>query len=211
METIFYFISNDPLFVKSFRIDKKTCATIEDVKKQFAVQMNFDQDSFIINDVPKKQKISLIKNNSKLKITFQNRCTDIEFNLPNGTQVRIPNSYKMNFSQIIEYLKQKNIFYSPLCIKNNLHAKISGTDILYDKYPFAAVRPDSKVEIYLIDKFVSIQYAGKEFSFCENETVDTVRYLISKAFREVKYQFLMLLQMKPINIIIKLKVMKNIW
>lgn len=179
----FYIIVDDPIIVKLISIDGKKCSTVEDVKNEFAILMNIEPSSVTITNFPKETQINSFKSHTEFKLSFTNRCKDISFQLPNGKQITIPNSYKMNFDDVLKHFEQKRIHFSPLCINNNLRFMISG----HEKYPFFAVQPGSSVEVQLIEKYVTLEYLGHEFYFTENEKVGDARKFIIKFFKEIKH------------------------
>lgn len=183
----FYIIVDDPIIAKLISIDNKKCSTVEDVKNEYATLMNIEPSSITITNFPKETQINSFKSHTEFKLSFKNRCKDITFQLPNGKLITIPNSYKMNFDDIIKHFEQKRIHFSPSCIDNNLHFMISGHEISYEKYPFFAVQQGSSVEVQLIEKFVRIEYSGHEFYFKENEKVDDARKFIIIFLKEIEF------------------------
>ena len=94
-----------------------TCRTASDLKKQIAADLHISVDNLYIESLPQEAKIEQVSH--ELIISVLNRCINIEFVFPNGQFFSIPNSYKLEFEEIIFIIliKAKSKFNSLLMEK----------------------------------------------------------------------------------------------
>ena len=173
---------NDPPFSKSIEVDTSKTKTFSDLKKKIASDLHIDDLNLRIENPPSEKKLKNIYISRDFQISFPNRCTDIDFVLPDNTNFIIRNGYKMGFDQIIDALKSKRLFYSNECRKY-IHFKISGKEAPHITYPLLAVPYSSKVDMEMSRDIVILKYGSNKFIFVDDEPVSNALGYIKSVYK----------------------------
>lgn len=195
----------DPNILKTIKASEKEVKSLRDVKNKIANALKLKTSQFSISNPPEDKKLSSVINNYQFEVTIENRCTDINFVLPNKKEVTIPDSFRMTVMQVLEYIETAcSVYYSrEIILKKNLHLMIDNKDISTSPYPFFALQPDTKVELKLFGKVINLEYAGKEIVLTDNEYLSTAKDTIKRAFNDQTSYHLITIRNEPSGVALK--------
>ena len=119
---------------------------------------------------------------------------EIVFHMPKGIMIKIQYFRSLTFLQVLQCFEQNCFYFSKRWLEKNLLITISGHEISRDQYPFKYTKPGSTAEVVLVGNTITIDYAGKEFNFSENEYAYEARNFIFKALPEIEFETNMTIQ-----------------
>lgn len=161
-----------------------TCRTASDLKKQIATDLHISVDNLYIESLPQEAKIEQISH--ELIISVLNRCINIEFVFPNGQFFSIPNSYKLEFEEIISSFKSNHLYYSNES-KKQIQFIVNGKEAPHIQYPLLAVPHSSRVFVKMRCNVVIIKYGSNKFIFIENEPASNAFNFIKSVYKNCSY------------------------
>lgn len=196
---------SDPEIIKTIRAPEKELKYLRDVRSKIAKALNLQTSQFTITNQPEDKKLHSVLNNYKFEVTINERCKDIDFVLPNKKEVNIPNCYRLTMPQVLQQIEQNcSVYYSRECIlKKNLHFMINQKNVLPEAYPFFALPPETKVEVKLFGKTITLEYAGKQIVLTDNDTLAAAKDTIIRAFKDETAYHLITIRNEPSDVELK--------
>lgn len=181
IKTFYYSISELSLRSNAILIDFDKYPNLSDLKREIALKLSISNDHLqFIN--PPKGNLKSIKNKSEF--TLKVSCSHIDANLliPNGKKILIQDCNTKDFDQIMQYLEKEGYYYSPRCIKNNLHLFFSNEEISNKQFPLLSVKNSGNLELKLFGNVVTINYDNNFFNFSDNDYSFDAKDLFQRVF-----------------------------